>query len=1096
MMPVRLVMQAFGSYAGPEVISFTAPDQNLFLITGDTGAGKTTIFDAIVFALYGKSSSEENEKEGVLLQSQFVSPEVEPYVELQFTETKDGVPQSYTVRRVPAHDRPVTRGKKRGSMRRISGSVTLTMPDGSVCEQQSADQRIVEIVGLTKKQFMQVSMIAQGEFMELLRAKPEERKEIFRHLFGTEIYQQITLKLAERRTEQKNQLESEKIRCGQIARRAEVSEEDPSGEAVTAAREKAEEGDLSVLPDFIALLEEVTRRQEDAADHAREIKEIRQKERDRARDILTKAQELEKLFQRKEEAEQKRLSYQKRLGEIQNQEAEWRKFTAARTIRDHWKTLQDAVSAEKQAEETIEKGEKLLPELVQKEKNAGDEEKRADAARKQALEKYNRTDETVSASLIAFERIRKAKKREKTAEEQRKEKETAYRQALDAAEQFEQQVRIWREQEQLLQGAGERKARMEAALMAVRQLEETAAQTEEKQRLYQSLQREKEKEKKEYETLASRWKAAREAYNAKLRIFLAAQAGYLAQGLKEGQPCPVCGSTEHPHLCPPNEEGKNLTAADIDDLKEAETESGEKLRASAVKLGHTQTDFENAAKERSEITQKLGRMMQENQIAIPDRRTIVAVKRGIAEKKETLLQEKKEAEKQIEDLAKLRENIAGAPVQRENLAKRSTEADSALHAVDEEIAGIRAEIQHAQNSLTYESEEAARNVLHAVTAEKEKADREYLAAKRVAAETSAEKNRSAAVVSDARNRLPGLRALREQRSEEYARELQKSGLKEDQKSVLKEDQKPNEEKETSCQVPEDVRSSAQPETDSWQDVLSRYTEEEMQAIRAGIDRYDREKAELEGQLKSIKESIGEQKPPDLVSLTKAAHESEQAREEAENRLHAMTERAASNRRVLNELRAGEKPRQRLLADYQNTEYLYSALAGKITGARMDIETYVQRYYLSRILTAANRRFREMTAHQFELRMYSLDRAGEGRNNGLALTVYSRVTGKERDVRTLSGGESFLAALSLALGMADQIQASSAAVHLDIMFIDEGFGTLDDNARKQAIAVLKRMAEGSRLIGIISHVSELTQEIDSQLLVTKDAKGSHTAWQIS
>ena len=163
---------------------------------------------------------------------------------------------------------------------------------------------------------------------------------------------------------------------------------------------------------------------------------------------------------------------------------------------------------------------------------------------------------------------------------------------------------------------------------------------------------------------------------------------------------------------------------------------------------------------------------------------------------------------------------------------------------------------------------------------------------------------------------------------------------------------------------------------------------------------------------------------------------------------------------------------------------------------MDIETYVQRHYLEQILEAANQRFQDMSAGQFELRMCDIDKAGTGKNRGLDLMVYSAVTGKVREVRTLSGGESFMAALSLALGMADQIQESSAAINLDMMFIDEGFGSLDEHSRDQAVKVLQNMAEGEILIGIISHVTELKQEIEDQLIVTKDDQGSHTRWQIS
>ena len=189
-------------------------------------------------------------------------------------------------------------------------------------------------------------------------------------------------------------------------------------------------------------------------------------------------------------------------------------------------------------------------------------------------------------------------------------------------------------------------------------------------------------------------------------------------------------------------------------------------------------------------------------------------------------------------------------------------------------------------------------------------------------------------------------------------------------------------------------------------------------------------------------------------------------------------------------------RSEVMHQYEKINGLYQLLSGNRKNSRMDIETYVQRHYLEQILEAANQRFQDMSAGQFELRMCDIDKAGTGKNRGLDLMVYSAVTGKVREVRTLSGGESFMAALSLALGMADQIQESSAAINLDMMFIDEGFGSLDEHSRDQAVKVLQNMAEGEKLIGIISHVTELKQEIEDQLIVTKDDQGSHTRWQIS
>ena len=225
-------------------------------------------------------------------------------------------------------------------------------------------------------------------------------------------------------------------------------------------------------------------------------------------------------------------------------------------------------------------------------------------------------------------------------------------------------------------------------------------------------------------------------------------------------------------------------------------------------------------------------------------------------------------------------------------------------------------------------------------------------------------------------------------------------------------------------------------------------------------------------------------------------EAEKAAASCRERLESIRETARIDERVLRNLKPKLDERKLLMEEYSRLDNLCSLLGGKVTGSRMDIETYVQRYYLERILYAANRRFLEMSAGQFELRMRDADSAGTGKNRGLDLMVYSAVTGKEREVRTLSGGESFMAALSLALGMADQIQESRASVSLDMMFIDEGFGSLDDNARAKAVRVLKEMAGQTRLIGIISHVTELKQEIEDQLIVSKDENGSSVRWQIS
>ena len=221
MRPLKLTMQAFGSYGKKTEIDFTAPNQNLFLITGDTGAGKTTIFDAVVFALYGEASSNDNKKDGAELQSQF-APGLEPYVEMTFSEKQRGIDQVFTVRRSPRHLRPRRRGT--GSDMPVSETVSLILPDGREYPAKEADGKIVEIVGLTKSQFMQVAMIAQGEFMELLRAKSEDKKEIFRKLFHTEIFRQIVDEIARRKKENQEKINRIRTICQTEAGRVTIPE--------------------------------------------------------------------------------------------------------------------------------------------------------------------------------------------------------------------------------------------------------------------------------------------------------------------------------------------------------------------------------------------------------------------------------------------------------------------------------------------------------------------------------------------------------------------------------------------------------------------------------------------------------------------------------------------------------------------------------------------------------------------------------------------------------------------------------------------------------------------------------------------------------
>ena len=244
-------------------------------------------------------------------------------------------------------------------------------------------------------------------------------------------------------------------------------------------------------------------------------------------------------------------------------------------------------------------------------------------------------------------------------------------------------------------------------------------------------------------------------------------------------------------------------------------------------------------------------------------------------------------------------------------------------------------------------------------------------------------------------------------------------------------------------------------------------------------------------IKNCREEIQGKTCPDISALQNDMKLSNKKALESQTNFNTYVNICKNNRRISNLLPDQSAGIRTIIAEYEKYNGLYKRLApSKEDNDNTGLEAWVQRFYLNRILDDANEYFRKMTSGQFAL---CLDESKGGGEHGLDIYIYSTDTGKKREVRTLSGGETFIAALSLALGMSEQIQKTTAVVNTDVMFIDEGFGSLDEHSRNQTVSVLKEMAEGSRLIGIISHVTEMKQDIDSQLSVTKDNNGSHVRW---
>lgn len=918
MRPLKLTMSAFGPYAGECVLALDRlGEAGLYLITGDTGAGKTTIFDAIAFALYGEASGET--RQAKTFRSKYAEAGVPTFVELDFLCGG----KRYTVRRSPGYERPKQRGE--GTIFQ-NPDASLLCPDGRlVTGPRAVDPAVRELLGVDREQFTSIAMLAQGEFQKLLLADTGGRMEIFRRIFGTGRYERLQVRLKEQAREAREDFDRQnrEIR-GQLARVA-----CRSRDGILSAR--AEAARTGTLPDAEALplLEELLER-----DRA-EQKELEQ-EKAAVEETLTG---LTGDIARGEEGEKLRAALDKN----------------ERALKELAPVLERARRAAGQALET-----------------AGEE----NALRGKAA--------ALSAKLGEYDRLEELEKGKKALETSLGRGEGKYR--LEEAEQARRREALEqnRERQAALRSVPEEAAKAQAALGS---LEQTADRLLELRRGFQALaagRRAYERAQESYLRAAAEARRLDDRHRALRRAYLDAQAGVLARRLEPGQPCPVCGSTDHPHPAPLPQSVPGEA-----ELKRAEKQAGEARQAEsaasaeAQRLGGGLEEAERGLRQRaSELRPELAAAAGSE--AVDRRRAALELELDAAR---AALRRAGERQKEREELDRLvprqeRESEAGAD--------RLAEEKKRLALLRQDIQGKEGQISALRGALEYASRGEARRA-----------------------------------VADWTARAEELRAAREQAA-------------------------------------------------------------------AALRDLEREQSALERAVLTCREQLRDERVPDLDALRGRREELMARARELEGTLRALHTRLEVNGGIactLGQLYpALGKAQDRLVL--LNT--LSQTANGELSGReKIKLEAFVQGACFDRVLARANTRFMVMSRGQYELRRRN---SGLGRQSqsGLDLEVVDHYNGSARDVRTLSGGETFQASLSLALGLADEVQSSAVqGVRLDAMFVDEGFGSLDQEALGQALDALGRLTR-NRLVGLISHVGELRERIDRQIVVKKDRAGGSRA----
>ena len=1051
MKPIKLEMEAFGSYASKTIIDFREPNQNLFLITGDTGAGKTTIFDAIVFALYGESSSTLNKKTGTLLQSQFASLDVKPYVELTFSQGYGDDEKIYTIHRIPQHYTYYKAGAKKGLRKEKaeSGSIALMMPDGSEYPQKEANKKIIDIIHLTKEQFMQVAMIAQGEFMDVLRKTSNEKKEIFRKLFHTEIYNDIVEELNVRRKETEKSIGDIKTQCMSEAGHLNVDEEH---EQLVFYIEAIKRGEISYLYELVEELEAYCKSQDEKLNEEKQILNKTEKLKDVKKSQLDKGKELIHAYSNLEEAKKQLTALVAQKEVVENN------YKMASTIDHAYKIKQayDAyVDSDKQLKLTQTKLDEELkrePELRLKYDELKEKDNRADIKHEEFVRYCTQETEKAKNDL---ENRKVLSDKEKNGSKINK--------SIDASIEELDKLRESKNILVLKQEAGKEELEfLKDVEKEIVVLEGERTQFKLKVESYNQLVNDlksihsKEKElvlsQTRYSKLSDDYQLKNSEYENANKVFLDAQAGILASTLVEGTPCPVCGSIHHPTPAL-LKEGEVLTKEELDSLRQEKDNALILMQTESAKASSLKTTLDEMKVQYELDLSKLGENLKCEHNLETIEQTLVTEKQSIQAEANDL----KQKQKHFNELNTLIENI---DKQLSQYDEKVTELKESIHQYEVKKASLDTTISQLKNQLSYASLEEAQKALNKLIKDQETEDIAYKLFKQKVSASQKAYDECHTLINTYNDSIPLLKERAEQTENHYSHLVEK----------------------LSC--------------DDWQDIISKYQEKDSQSFNQQYISYTRKLSEYSSKKETIEKGINGEPYPELTVLENEYNQAMDTYKNQAGVVQVLEHNYMNNSKSLNTLDDIVTHAKKLIHKNHQLTTLYNQLSGNVSGSRMDLETYVQRTYLERILIEANRRFYDMSAGQYELHLKNIEQAGEGKNKGLDLMVYSFVTDSEREINTLSGGESFMAALSLALGMADEIKESAAGIDLDIMFIDEGFGSLDDHSRDEAVKVLMDMSEGTKLIGIISHVSELKQEIEDQLVVSKDDNGSHVKWQIS
>lgn len=1039
----KLIVSAFGPYATEQELDFEKylDNQNMFVITGNTGAGKTTIFDAINFVLYGEASG--SERDGKSLRSDFADSSTKTEVKLWFSlKNKD-----YYIKRSPQYFRSKQRGE---GLTENKAEAELIYDDKTITGTKEVTRQVEEILGITCEQFKQLVMIPQGEFKKLLNSDSDKKEEIFRKIFGTKVFSDIQNNIKTEANSLKKSIEEvlrdreNKIKSFQLRK-----DDDLLNSLILNKDLNIE----LILEEFVKSIDadkEEDRILKEKEDNIKSKLDNLSKELVLGKEANKKLETLEKYkidFERlnalKEsfKLKEEELRYAKKAVTALNYEE---KYIEKKRILDRIrKNLSISIENLNKLKIHLEKAEVDFKKEVEKEPIRNELNKRLDEIQglKEKTLVYKENSEKLNLLKASYTKIKER------IENIKKEIDEKTKLLIEINNEIN-----------IIQSLKEEASKLDIESLNYKAKEEKLNTLKLSiDKLINELSKEK-KLREDYEVLNNNYINKRKIYEALDESFRNNLAGILAKDLEEGKECPVCGSISHPNLA--KLEDKDISEDEVKKAKLEEEASRKKMEVSLTNLTKIKAEINSLKNDNiNKLFKEIFNEELEEDISLSFNKVYKELI-SVEEILNNITLKKKEVDKEI--LKEL------------NLSKKKSEIENLNEA-------LRKELEEKNNELLLREGEVKTqeaNLNNIVN--------DFKGSIKSIEELNLEEK-------DISNKLKALKEAYE-KSELDLKNIKTEFDKENgNKDTLEKQEKEADTEYNNC-VAEFKDKVLSLGFENYKDYISkRKQESEIEVLENEIQKYNVDLSNANKLYSLTLEECKNIKFVDIKSIEVSIEEVNKERVYINNLLKEVYLRINQNTKILEDCLSFNKKIETQEEKYKTIGRLSKIINGD-NPRKISFERYVLAAYFEDIISAANIRFSKMTNSRFEL-LRKEDVGDKRKGQGLDLEVYDNYTGKSRDVKTLSGGESFKASLAMALGLSDVVQRYSGGIQLDTIFIDEGFGTLDPESLDIAIETLIDLQDNGRVVGIISHVQELKDRIEVKLEVTSTNQGSKVEFRI-